>query len=78
MAKNDNAWTLERFMGPWHLLDEAAEWILPYGLNLDNVKCKEKFSGTSFTYLEVERVFLLVEEDLIQNTHVTNDSCTCR
>ena len=62
-------WTLDWGPGPCHLFDEAAELILPSGLNLDNVICKEKNSGTSFTYLELQFVCHLV--DLLLNSKLT-------
>ena len=52
-----------------HDISQAAEWILPSGLNLDNVKCKEKSSGTSFTYLKLPKVCHLV--DLLFNSKLT-------
>ena len=62
-------WLLEGGPGPWHLFDEAALWILPSGLNLETVKCKEKNSETSFTYQEWQFVCHLV--DLLLNSKPT-------
>ena len=63
-------WSLEGVSVPWYLFDGATEWGFLIRLNLDYVKCKEKFSGTSFTYWKLPGVCLLEEEDFIQNSHV--------
>ena len=62
-------WSVEGGLGPWHLFDEAALWILPSGLNLETVKCKEKNSETSFTYQGLQFVCHLV--DLLLNSKLT-------
>ena len=65
----NKVWALDGGPGPWHLFDEAALWILPSGLNLETVKCKEKNSETSFTYQGLQFVCHLV--DLLLNSKLT-------
>ena len=46
IMEDEKGCPLDRGPKPRNLSDEAAGWIIPFQHNLENVKCKNKFSKT--------------------------------